>query len=55
MPIIDWFVKHANHFIYVSLLLNIWYATVFALADDAGKCVYFVGAAILTIGLIMMR
>ena len=50
-----WFVKHADHSVYVSLLLNLWYAAVFAFADNAGKSVYFVGASILTIGLIMMK
>lgn len=51
----EWLVAHAEDVVWVSLILNIVYAFVFACAENWAKCLYFMGAAILTIGLLMMR
>jgi hypothetical protein len=53
--IIEWSVKHADHFVYISLALNVWYAFVYFIAGNMPKFIYFGGAAVLTVGLIMMR
>ncbi len=52
---INWIVSTANEFVWVSLVLNVFYALAFAVAGNYPKCVYFLGAAVLTVGLIMMR
>lgn len=52
---VEWFASSAERFVWISLLLNVFYALVFALAGNYPKCIYFLGAAVLTVGLIMMR
>ena len=52
---VDWFVKHADHFVYVNLAWYLLLSVMFTLGAHWGKAVYFVGAAVLTVGVIMMK
>lgn len=53
--LIEWFIAHENVFVWASLALNLGSMTVFYFAGNPGKVVYFSGAVMLTVGLLMMR
>ena len=53
--IIEWFVTHENVFVWISLVLNVCSTIVFILAEKPGKVVYFGGAPLITVGVLMMR
>lgn len=52
---IEWFAAHADKFVYANLVWYVLLAVMLGLGGHYAKCVYFVGAAILTVGIIMMR
>ena len=52
---IAWFEAHAEEFVYVNLVWYLLLAVMLGLGGHYAKCVYFVGAALLTVGVIMMR
>ena len=53
--IIEWFVTHENVFVWISLVLNVCSTTVYILAGNGPKAVYFGGAVLLTVGILLMR
>ena len=52
---IAWFATHAESFVYVNLAWYLLLSVMFALGAHWGKAVYFAGAAVLTVGVIMMK
>ena len=52
---IKWFAAHAEEFVYVNLVWYLLLSVMFALGMHWGKAVYFAGAAVLTVGVIMMK
>ena len=52
---IAWVAAHANQFVYVLLPQYVFLAVVLGLGGYYGPCVYFTGAAVLTVGVIMMK
>jgi len=53
--VIAWFATHAESFVYVNLAWYLLLSVMFALGMHWGKAVYFMGAAVLTVGVIMMK
>ena len=53
--LIKWFAAHAEEFVYVNLVWYLLLSVMFALGMHWGKAVYFAGAAVLTVGVIMMK
>jgi hypothetical protein len=53
--VINWFADNAESFVYGNLVWYIVLAVMFMAGGHYGKCVYFAGAAVLTVGIIMMR
>ena len=53
--IIEWFAVNAERFVWANLAWYVLLAVMLGLGGHYAKCVYFAGAAILTVGIIMMR
>ena len=53
--LINWFVAHENVFVWASLVLNVCSTTVYIAAGNGPKAVYFGGAVLLTVGILLMR
>lgn len=52
---IAWFAIHAEEFVYGNLVWYLLLSVMFALGAHWGKEVYFAGAAVLKVGVIMMK
>lgn len=52
---IAWFLAHDNVFVWASLALNVGSTVVYCVAGNPAKAVYFSGAVVLTIGVLMMK
>lgn len=52
---IEWFANNAERFVYGNLAWYVVLTVMFTLGGHHGKAVYFLGAATLTVGIIMMR
>ena len=52
---ITWFALNADKFVWGNLAWYVLLAVMLGLGGHYAKCVYFVGAAVLTVGIIMMR
>jgi len=52
---IAWFAAHAEEFVYVNPSWYLLLSVMFALGAHWGKAMYFAGAAVLTVGIIMMK
>jgi hypothetical protein len=53
--VITWFALNADKFVWGNLAWYVLLAVMLGLGGHYAKCVYFAGAAILTVGIIMMR
>lgn len=52
---IAWFLAHEDVFVWVSLLLNVCSMTLYCVSGNVPKMVYFGGAVVLTVGVLLMR
>lgn len=52
---IEWIASHSDQFVYVLWVQYVVLAILLLIGGHYGKAVYFLGAAILTVGIIMMR
>ena len=55
MSFIEWLIVHENVFVWFSLVLNVCSTTVYIMAGNGPKALYFGGAVLLTVGILLMR